>query len=247
MSESENDLQNQPDTAPPARQPIFLLPAPVTALCGVLVAINVGRSWLINPAADESILAWLSFFPYRIIDPASVEGGWLPIIWTPFTHAFLHQGWEHLLLNTVWLAIFATPVANRYGGWAMLAIFLIGAFAGALAFAATTLPHLALLLGASGGIAALTAAAIRFIFQPPIIAVDPETGERRILGRRLASVREVIASPNARIFALVWIVLNGIVPLLPVLTGMDLEIAWQAHLGGFAAGFFLVPLFERRG
>jgi len=31
-----------------------------------------------------------------------------------------------------------------------------------------------------------------------------------------------------------------------LLTGSALSIAWQAHLGGFAAGFLLVPLFERK-
>ena len=44
-----------------------------------------------------------------------------------------------------------------------------------------------------------------------------------------------------------WIVLNGVVPLLPVfMPDMQVEIAWQAHLGGFLFGFFAVPLFERR-
>jgi membrane associated rhomboid family serine protease len=103
------------------------------------------------------------------------------------------------------------------------------------------------LVGASGGIAGLTGAAVRFIFQPPIVAVHPETGERRLLGRRLASLREVLASPTPRFFTLVWIVLNGIVPLLPLLTGTQMSgIAWQAHLGGFLAGLLLVPLFERK-
>ena len=56
----------------------------------------------------------------------------------------------------------------------------------------------------------------------------------------------MLRNPNARFFSIVWIVLNGIVPILPALTGMDIQIAWQAHLGGFAAGFLLVALFERR-
>ncbi len=60
-------------------------------------------------------------------------------------------------------------------------------------------------------------------------------------------IGDVLRHPTARIFTIVWIVLNGIVPLLPMFVpGMNVEIAWQAHLGGFLFGFFAVPLLERR-
>jgi membrane associated rhomboid family serine protease len=42
------------------------------------------------------------------------------------------------------------------------------------------------------------------------------------------------------------VILNGAVPLVPLVTGEAIAIAWQAHLGGFLAGLLLVPLFERR-
>jgi membrane associated rhomboid family serine protease len=212
-----------------------------------LLAIQAADSLVLNDQGRELLLTWFAFVPYRLIDPGSIPGGWLPLLWTPFTHAFLHGGWQHVIFNTVWLAVFATPVAQRYGAPRMFALFLVGAFVGAMAFAATTLPQVQVLVGASGGIAALTGAAVRFIFQPPVVAVDPETGERVLLGRRLATLGEFVRNPTARFFSLVWIVLNGIVPLLPMLTGTAaVEVAWQAHLGGFLAGVLLVPLLERR-
>jgi membrane associated rhomboid family serine protease len=55
-----------------------------------------------------------------------------------------------------------------------------------------------------------------------------------------------MASHQARFFVLVWVLLNAAVPLIPLLTGEPVEIAWQAHLGGFFTGLLLVPLFERR-
>jgi membrane associated rhomboid family serine protease len=152
-----------------------------------------------------------------------------------------------VILNTVWLAVFATPVARRYGGAKMLGLFLVGAIVGAAAFAATTLPQVQVLVGASGGVAALTGAAVRFMFQPVQIAKHPETGEVIVLGRKLATIGEVLRHPTARIFTLMWLLLNAIVPLLPLFVpGMDVQIAWQAHLGGFLLGFFAVPLLERR-
>ncbi len=53
-------------------------------------------------------------------------------------------------------------------------------------------------------------------------------------------------SARARYFTLIWLGLNAAVPLVPLFTGASVGIAWQAHLGGFAVGFLLVPLFERR-
>jgi len=95
-------------------------------------------------------------------------------------------------------------------------------------------------------VAGLTGAAVRFIFQPVIVARHPETGEQMLLGRKLASFTDVWRDSRARSFTLIWVVLNAAVPLLPLLTGTMVDIAWQAHLGGFFAGFLMVGLFERR-
>jgi membrane associated rhomboid family serine protease len=247
MSDDEKPQVNQDVGQAPPRQPIFNLPAPLLALCIVLVAIQAASDFLINEPMRELLIGWFAFIPYRVVEPSGFDGGLWPLLWTPFTHAFLHAGWEHVGLNVVWLAIFGSPVTARYGTFGLLALFLVGAFVGALAFAATTLPQLQILIGASGGIAALTGAAVRFIFQPPVIAIDEATGERRLLGRRLASLTEFVRNPTARFFSLTWIVLNGIVPLVPVLMGgAGVQIAWQAHIGGFLAGLLLVPLLERR-
>jgi membrane associated rhomboid family serine protease len=247
LSHDEKHQHSQPPPGEPARQPIFNLPLIVAALCGLLLAIQLADSLVLNQWEREQLLTWFAFVPYRAIEPLEIPGGFWPLLWTPVTHAFLHAGWEHVILNTVWLAIFATPVAQRYGARRLLILFLGGAAAGAAAFAATTLPQLQVLVGASGGVAALTGAAVRFIFQPLQVGVHPETGERIVLGRRLASIAEVLRHPTARIFTLMWIVLNGIVPLLPIMMGgMEVQVAWQAHLGGFAFGFLLVPLLERK-
>jgi membrane associated rhomboid family serine protease len=247
MSGDEKPQLQQRPASTPERQPVFLLPLPVTALCGVLLAIQLADSLVLNDQGRGVMLTWLAFLPYRMVDPTHYIGGWWPLIWTPITNAFLHAGWEHVGLNVVWLAIFATPVTQRYGALRMLVLFLVGAFLGSWAFALTDHRMEEYLVGASGGVAALTGAAVRFIFQPPVIGVDPQTGERRLLGRQLASLAEFVRNPTARFFALTWIVLNGIVPLLPMFTGSAaVQIAWQTHIVGFLAGLLLVPLLERR-
>jgi membrane associated rhomboid family serine protease len=242
-----NGSGNEGETpATPGPQPIFLLPGVVTALAGVLVAIHVASAFIFNEDAALRFTVWFGFVPFRAIHPEALEGGWLPLLWTPFTHAFLHAGWDHVLLNTVWLVIFATPVARRYGARPTVILFLASAAAGAALFAATTLPNLQVLVGASGGVAGLTGAAVRFMFQPVVVGVDRETGERRVLGRHLAPLSHLFTEPRTRYFTIVWIVLNAAVPLLPMLTGTQMQIAWQAHLGGFVAGLLLVGMFERK-
>jgi membrane associated rhomboid family serine protease len=247
MDDNEKQPVNQGVEQGAQRQPIFNLPPTLLALCVVLVAIQAISEFVLNEPGREILVGWFAFIPYRAIEPGAFDGGLWPLLWTPFTHAFVHGGWEHVGLNVVWLAIFGTPITARYGTFGLMILFFVGALAGAAAFAATTLPHLQVLIGASGGIAALTGAAVRFIFQPPVVAIDEATGERRLLGRRLATLGEFVRNPTARFFSLTWIVLNGIVPLVPMFTGSTgFQIAWQAHIGGFLAGLLLVPLLERR-
>ena len=228
------------------REPIFMLPPIVTALAGIMLAIHLATTLVLDNIGLYQLTLWFGFIPVRLLVPDQLPGGYWPLIWTPFSHAFLHANWEHVIFNTLWLAIFATPVARRYGAIPTLVIFLVTSAAGAVAFAATTLPNVQVLIGASGGVAGLTGAAMRFIFQPVLVGTDPDTGQRVLLGRHLASIREVFTNPRSRNFSLIWIVLNAAVPVLPALIGQDIQIAWQAHLGGFIVGLLLPPLFERK-
>ena len=230
----------------PEREPVFLLPGAVTILAGLLVVIHLASTLILNEEGQIQLAIWFAFQPYRIVLMAEDPSFGIPLLWTPFTHALLDAGWEHVLFNTAWLVIFATPVVRRYGGGAMLALFLVSAAAGAAFFAATTLHAGIYLVGASGGVAGLTGAAIRFMFQPVLVGRDPETGEAVLLGRRLASIGEVFANPRSRYFTLIWLILNAAVPLVPMITGASLAVAWQAHLGGFLAGLLLVRFFERK-
>ena len=227
-------------------QPIFLLPGVVTALVGLMLAVHLASTFIFNEDARAQFTIWFGFIPFRLISPGEVDGGLLPLIWTPFTHAFLHAGWDHVLVNSAWLLIFATPVARRYGAIPTVVIFLLSSAVGAIGFAVTTLPQVQILIGASGGVAGLTGAATRFIFQPVVLGEDPITGQRRVLGRHLAPLHHLLSEPRTRYFVIIWVVLNAAVPLLPALIGTDVQIAWQAHLGGFFSGLLLVGAFERR-
>ena len=226
------------------RQPIFMLPAVITVLAGIMLAIQAASSLVLNEEGQLNLVVWFGFIPARLMAPDQFPGGLLPLIWTPISYGFLHGGWEHVLGNVAWLVIFGTPVARRYGAVPTLVIFFVSSIIGALAFAVSSLNSVAYLVGASGGIAGLTGAAMRFVFQPVIVGKHPETGAPIALGRKMASFREMLTNAPARNFSLLWIVLNCLVPLAPMVLGQSVEIAWQAHLGGFFTGLLLVPFFE---
>ncbi len=234
------------DEQAPAREPVFNMPAPVVFLVLTLIAIYAGEAYILDKAAQFDLNVWFAFIPLRIAFPQEIPGGYWPLLWTPVTHAFLHASWMHVLLNSAWLAIFGTPVARRYGGVRFFVVFGVTAIAGAVLYAVFESQTSAVLVGASGGIAGLTGVAVRFIFQPVIVVPDPETGRPIPVGRHLATIREVFANTSARSLTVIWLVLNGAAPILPMLGGMDAQIAWQAHIGGFLAGFFMAPLLETR-
>lgn len=228
------------------REPAFNLPPVILALAVLMLAVHLAQTFVLNEEGRLNLLIWFAYLPVRFIDQSGEAGGLWPLLWTPVTHAFLHAGWEHLIFNCAWLAIFGTPVARRYGPVPFLVIFLVSAIAGAALFTVVALGfgQSGLLLGASGGVAGLTGASLRFMFQPVVFGRHPETGEPVPLGRALGSLADIWRNTQARTFGIMWVVLNAAVPLLPL---GGAQIAWHAHLGGFFAGLFLVKLFEGPG
>lgn len=234
----------------PERQPVFLLPGAVTALIAAMVGVHAATVFLLDPAGLWALWHGFGFVPARLEDLRMGIGESAgPLVWGLVTHAFLHADWTHLAVNCAWLAIFGTPVARRYGGGGMLAVFLVGAAAGAVAMGIIYFlgaDDFTVLIGASGGVSALTGAAMRFVFQPPLVRRDRETGELVVIGRATASLGETVTGRRSGVFVLFWVGLNLAIPVLPLFGGPEVAIAWQAHIGGFVAGLLMPSLFDAR-
>jgi membrane associated rhomboid family serine protease len=248
------------------REPIFNLPAVVVLLLAVLTIIQIARS-LISPELDSAIIAIFGFVPARftfLVDQGAVlshltevarhselEGqigqffltyappGWL---WfTPLSYAFLHGDKTHLIFNGIWLAAFGSPVARRFGAGPFLLLGAVGSVAGAFAYLAVHPAELSPMIGASAAISAFMGAAARFVF--PL-------GDFYRAGAEpappLLTYREMLANRQTMAFVVIWFVSNLLIGLGAQAFGFsEAPIAWQAHIGGFLAGLFLAPIFDK--
>ncbi|WP_245413480.1 rhomboid family intramembrane serine protease [Mangrovicella endophytica] len=224
--------------------PAFNVPGVVLTTIVVFAAIHVLRVLLLTPAADDSVIIEFSFIPgcyaAGVTDCAIRPSG--ASIWSPVTYAFLHGSWMHLITNTVWLLAFGPPVARRIGDARFLLFCICGAIAGAAAFWAVNPDLLAPVIGASGIVSALMGGACRFAFS----SVGRARRGGMITGP-LMGIGEALRDRTVLFFILVFFGSN-------LITGTSFgefvadgaDVAWESHLGGFAFGFLLFRLFDRR-
>ncbi|MCZ4272786.1 rhomboid family intramembrane serine protease [Maritalea porphyrae] len=231
---------------PNANPPAFNLPFIVAAAIGLLFSIHLAAQLMLTPEAYDHFFVQFGYVTLRDQLPAEFRGGEFARYYTLFSHAFLHVGWQHLIFNLAWLAVFGSPVARRYGNIGFIAVFLFGSAVGALAFGAISGSSFVILIGASGAVSAFIGGATRFVFQPVEMYTDEATGEVHVLGRKLASLTDIVKNRRALSFAGFWLALNILFGLVPGIVGISGSVAWQAHLGGYVAGYFMVAWLERR-
>jgi membrane associated rhomboid family serine protease len=233
----------------PSREPILNVPAVVVVLLALLGLVHAVREWVLPEIDDRLLLLTFAFIPARY-DPSLLIGGLLPggfgaQIWTFFTYALIHADVMHLGFNAVWLLAFGTPVARRFGTLRFVAFCAVTAAAGALMHLAVHPGERVIMVGASATISGMMGAATRFAFQPGgsldfwrSRGIDPD----RIPA---APLMQALRNPRVLAFVGVWFALNllfGIGSLS--IAGFGQNIAWEAHVGGFAAGLLLFSLFD---
>ena len=232
----------------PRREPAFNLPPLMVGCIGALVGIHVVRQFL-PYSVDLWVIYLFGFTPARyapaqFIGATSFPGGIGADVWTFATYGFLHGGWLHLLMNLAWLVAFGTPVLRRVGDARFLLLALIGTVAGALAHLVTNWGAAVPMIGASAGISALMAAAVRFVFRSGGLSQSIGPGGRPRPYTPVAPLRETMQDRNAMVFVLVWFAINIVFGIGGVGATEGDSIAWQAHFGGFFAGLLLFPLID---
>lgn len=221
----------------------------MTALVMVLIGIHVVRALL--PSTLDLQAIWLfGFIPARYdsgVFHGQFPGGIGANIWTFVTYALLHADMSHIGFNILWFLPFGSAVARRFGPLRFFLFMAVTAIAGAAAHLLTHAGEVAPMIGASAAVSGAMAAAIRFAFA---------RGSFLSFRRRNAdadTAAQVPALPlwrslqNPRVlgFLAVWFGINIIFGMGSIAIGAPAQsIAWQAHIGGFAAGLLLFSLFD---
>lgn len=207
-------------------------PPVVLAVIAILIGIHVliligGQDWEIWSVRVFALIP-ARFGGIARID--MVEGSQY---WSLITYGFLHAGWAHVLFNSLWLLIFGTPVARQFGTLRFLAIALISTLGGAIAMLVLYWGSDTIVVGASAAVSGLLAAAIPVMFGRP--------------GAPL-TFSEFLRDRRALIFMFIFLamtLLTGVQGLPGFADGG--RIAWEAHLGGFAAGLLSYFVISREG
>jgi membrane associated rhomboid family serine protease len=204
----------------------------------VLLAVNL-VAWIYvvyltrQPGALEAFFDRYSFnwleFTRRI---ASGDLSWdtfVPLV----SHMFLHGGWLHVLGNMLYLWIFGDNVEDRFGSAPYLVFYLL---CGIVAAIGQGLISPEPMVGASGAIAGVLAA---YLLMYPTARVSTLV----FLGIFITIV-ELPALIVIGMF-IVLQVIEGVAELR--LTGYEAtqQIAYFAHIFGFAAGLLLLVFFRR--
>jgi membrane associated rhomboid family serine protease len=261
---------------------IFNLPPAVLWTVALLFAIE-GLCQLVSPESYLDILQRFAFVPGRFtlaFDPERVIrhlgalsaesafpaeaakfflGDGKPQWWTVLTYAFLHGGWLHVIVNSIWFAAFGSAVARRFGAPRFLLFCAVAAIAGALAHYLTHMADLEPVVGASAAVSGVMAAAARFVFQPgaPLgeslgfaavaISESMSNPASEDFAYRLPSLplRQIVSNRSALSFLLFWFLANLLFGAVPAPAGIEnAAVAWQAHIGGFLVGLFAFRWFD---
>ena len=160
---------------------------------------------------------WDFLFPPGTVDKALFLGQSYAML---ITHAFVHAGTLHVLMNTVIFIALGKTLAVHFGLRLTLLTMLVGAISSGVMFGlleSTSAP----MVGASGVVFSLIG-----------LWLQASRAELKRLGRPGRSATSVMISLIV-IHVLLHVFMGG-------------QIAWQAHLGGFIAGYFLMPWFIDR-
>jgi membrane associated rhomboid family serine protease len=220
--------------------PAFNIPRAVLLLGAAMVAVHLIRSQFLNFDQDYWVLNVFAFVPvFYSVDPSRLVEP-LSIYWSPVTHGLLHGDWTHLIVNLVWLAAFGSAVARRLGAGRFLVFMVLSTVAGAAAHFVFHQTANVPVIGASGAVSACMGAAVRFAFAPgqPIEVA---------IRRPAVSLIQSLQNRSIMTFVVIWFAFNflagsGILPL-----GVEGQIAWEAHMGGFLFGWLGFALFDPVG
>ncbi|MFN7064546.1 MAG: rhomboid family intramembrane serine protease [Aquificaceae bacterium] len=200
-------------------------------IVNVVIILLSSLVWLYEVSLSEEELYLFihsyGLLPYHILErPLSL-----------ITHMFLHGSWLHIIGNMWFLWVFGDNVEDRLGKFKYLVFYLLCGLGAALIqslvsfiFGGANIP----MVGASGAISGVLGAYLWMFPHARILALVP-----------VFFFLTFMELP-ALFFIGMWILIQAINGLITLpLMGIG-GIAWFAHIGGFAVGYYLAKVFYPR-
>lgn len=135
---------------------------------------------------------------------------------------FLHAGWVHLGFNMLFLWIFGNNIEDHLGPVKFVAFYVLSGVAALATHVFLQVDSAVPLVGASGAVAGVMGAYLIWFPRAPI---------RTLLLFFIVEVRAIW-------WLSAWFVFQ-------FFTASDSEVAWAAHVGGFAFGVFVAALIRQ--
>jgi membrane associated rhomboid family serine protease len=186
------------------------------AVIAVCVAVFFGLQSAGGRGLSIDFLYRWGFVPERLFTLGNPGAAW-----TLLTTMFLHGSVEHLVINMICLWSFGRMVEPWLGPIRYALLYVAAGVAGSVAHGLMTGDPRVPVVGASGAIAGVFAAAV-FVAPRAIVFLGP------------------IPMP---LFVALGVVL--LLHVAALVFEWDVGIAWWAHLGGFAVGLAVAPILRR--
>ena len=241
VEKHDGDMSEQLNLETDKRVPVFNLPKLLFVLIAALGLIHIVRDVILSVDEDNWVVFTFAFIPLRYVSDFSQQNyEWL---WSPLTYSFLHGSYEHLIFNVLWLTIFAAPVLRRIGPMRFVLLFIASSAVSAFGYGAVHDWQMMVLVGASGVVSAMMGAACRFAFSSSNQRYGRELSH---LNPRL-SIIDAFRDRTVIFFVAMWLLGNLLVAFgIPLVGESSGNIAWEAHLFGFAFGFSTFLFFDVR-
>ena len=201
-------------------QSILRIAAPYVTWGTILLCVIV-QVWLHGQTPrGEAIASYtFGFIPATFLSelPRSDEIDLMPTWSTLVTYQYLHAGVGHLLGNMVALFVFGGLVEDRFGHPRYAVLYLVSGMVAGLAHWLAFPESQVVLVGASGAVAGVSGAFLILFPKARITLLGPLFIPLRL---------------RAWVVILVWL----LVQVYMVSLGGDSNVAWLAHIAGFAVG-----------
>lgn len=216
------------DDNPTRTKPVLTI-----ALVAICVAVFFYQFMLPAPEGEAFIFRW-GFIAGDLLGRGGIgptsEG--LPAWSKIFSSMFLHGDFMHIIGNMLFLWIYGNNVEDEFGKIRFLIFYLLCGVAAALTQAITDTNSGVPMIGASGAISGVLGA---YIWMFPHARI------------RVIVMFGIITMVHLRAYIVIglWFILQLVSAALTPISEEG-GVAFWAHVGGFVAGFLLLPIFRRR-